>query len=170
MGWYYYLDERLPTPFRARCIAPRATSPLREGEEVTVTGMAPEDDCMHEMFVIIQWQHRTLGLTFKENVPDLRNSRVPDIINELAEFGIVPLVHDPLADPREAMEEYGVTQCAWEDLRNQDALVLAVPHRAYRATPQVELLGTLNNHGVVIDSKGICERASLPASVHYYSL
>ena len=84
MGWYYYLDERLPTPLRARCIAPRATSPLREGEEVTVTGMAPEDDCMHEMFVIIQWQHRTLGLTFKENVPDLRNSRVPDIIAEMS--------------------------------------------------------------------------------------
>lgn len=56
MGWYYYLDEHLHVPFRARCIATRTISPLREGEVVTVTGMAPEDDCMHEMFVLIQWQ------------------------------------------------------------------------------------------------------------------
>ena len=62
MGWYCYLDERLHTPFRARCIATRTISPLRKGEEVTVTGMAPEDDCMHGMFVIIQWQDRTLGV------------------------------------------------------------------------------------------------------------
>jgi len=62
MSWYNYLDEQLHTPFRARCIATRTISPLREGEEITVTGMAPEDDCMHEMFVMIQWQDRTLGV------------------------------------------------------------------------------------------------------------
>ena len=62
MGWWNSLDDRLHTPFRARCMATRTMSPLRKGEEVTVTGMAPQDDCMHEMFVIIQWQDRTLGV------------------------------------------------------------------------------------------------------------
>lgn len=62
LGWHYYLDEQLRTPFRARCVAPRATSPLREGEEVTVTAMAPEDACEHEMFVIITWSDRTLAV------------------------------------------------------------------------------------------------------------
>jgi hypothetical protein len=62
MGWYNYLDEQLREPFRARCISPRTISPLREGEIVTVTGMAPEDDCRHEMFVTVQWQDRTFGV------------------------------------------------------------------------------------------------------------
>lgn len=111
-----------------------------------------------------------LGLTFKENVPDLRNSRVPDIIHGLAEFGIAPLVHDPLADPHEAMEEYGISLCAWEDLRELDALILAVPHQQYRDTPQEKLLGVLNAHGVVIDIKALCDRASMPPTLQYYSL
>lgn len=62
MSWWNYLDECLHPPFRARCMATRTISPLRKGEEVTVTGMAPEDDCLHEMFVMIQWQDRTLGV------------------------------------------------------------------------------------------------------------
>lgn len=55
MGWYCYLDEHLHFRFRARCIAKRTISPPPEGEVVTVTGMAPEDDYIHEMFVLIQW-------------------------------------------------------------------------------------------------------------------
>ena len=54
-----------------------------------------------------------LGLTFKENVPDLRNSRVPDIIHELQEYGIQVLVHDPIAQMEEAAEEYGIHLCKW---------------------------------------------------------
>lgn len=62
MGWYYYLDDSLCMPFRARCIATYTISPLRKGEEVIVTGLAPADDCLHAMFVIIQWQDRSLGV------------------------------------------------------------------------------------------------------------
>jgi hypothetical protein len=62
MGWYYYLDDKLHFPFPARCRAARVISPLRVGERVTVTGMAPEAECEREMFVTIQWQDRPLAV------------------------------------------------------------------------------------------------------------
>jgi hypothetical protein len=62
IGWYTYLDERLHVPFRARCIAERRTSPLHLGAKVEVVGMAPEEECEHEMFVNISWQGRTLAV------------------------------------------------------------------------------------------------------------
>lgn len=62
MGWYYYLERELRFPFPARCRAPRAISPLRRGERVTITGMAPEEECEHEMFVQIQWEGRELAV------------------------------------------------------------------------------------------------------------
>ena len=62
MGWHCYLEDHLRTPFQALCTAARRISPLQAGEAVTVTGMAPEDDCRHEMFVMIRWQERTLGV------------------------------------------------------------------------------------------------------------
>ena len=62
IGWWVYLDERLGAPFRARCIAERLISPLRLGDKVEVTGMAPEDECEREMFVVIQWQGRDLAV------------------------------------------------------------------------------------------------------------
>ena len=62
MGWYYYLDRVLHFPFMARCRAARPISPLRPGEVVTVTGMAPETECEHEMFVQIRWQDRPLAV------------------------------------------------------------------------------------------------------------
>ncbi len=73
-----------------------------------------------------------LGLTFKEDVPDLRNSRVPDILRELKEFGIEAMVHDPLADPEEARAEYGIALAPLELFHALDAVVLAVPHASYR--------------------------------------
>ena len=60
MGWYYYLDEKLEFPFLAKCVAERAISPLRKGDEVQVVGMAPEDECQHEMYVAMPWERRTL--------------------------------------------------------------------------------------------------------------
>jgi Calcium binding len=62
LSWYYWLQERLQIPFRARCIVERRTSPLRLGEEVEVIGMPGEDACEHEMFVLTAWQGRTLAL------------------------------------------------------------------------------------------------------------
>lgn len=62
MGWYYYLQDKIVFPFKARCARERAISPLKKGEVVTVEKMAPEDDCMREMFVMAQWEGRSLGL------------------------------------------------------------------------------------------------------------
>lgn len=62
IGWYYYLEEHLSFPFRARCVSERAISPLRPGEEVEVVGMAPEDECEHQMFVRTSWSGRTLAV------------------------------------------------------------------------------------------------------------
>jgi hypothetical protein len=62
LGWYYYLDNKISFPFRATCIRERRSSPLRDGEEVEAIRMAPEDDCMHEMFVIVRWDDRALGV------------------------------------------------------------------------------------------------------------
>ncbi len=66
MGWYCYLEDRLAFPFGAKCIAERATSPLRVGEVVEVTDMAPADDCEHHMFVEIQWQDRSLAVPLSQ--------------------------------------------------------------------------------------------------------
>jgi hypothetical protein len=62
LGWYYYLEERLAFPFRATCISERSISPLEHGEVVEVTGLASEDDCMHEMFVQVSWHKRAFGV------------------------------------------------------------------------------------------------------------
>ena len=62
MGWYTYLDDQLAFPFQARCIAERRSSPLQRGEVVEVTGMAPEEDCEHDMLVDVQWQGRRLAV------------------------------------------------------------------------------------------------------------
>jgi UDP-N-acetyl-D-galactosamine dehydrogenase len=111
-----------------------------------------------------------LGLTFKENVPDLRNSRVPDIVHELRQFGINPLVHDPVADRHEATEEYGLPLADWEDLANMDGIVLAVSHEEYLAMPGHELLSRVRSGGVLMDVKSVLDPASLPDDIHYWSL
>jgi hypothetical protein len=69
LGWYYYLDDKIAFPFAARCVKERRISPLKAGEEAEVTGMASEDDCMHEMFVEIQWQGRTFGVPLAQLEP-----------------------------------------------------------------------------------------------------
>lgn len=62
MGWYYYLEEKLRFPFKARCISQREVSPLEPGEEVEVVGMPSEDECRREMFVAVRWGKRTLAI------------------------------------------------------------------------------------------------------------
>ena len=66
MGWYYYLEEKLQFPFKARCISQREVSPLETGEEVGVVGMSSEDECMSEMFVFIRWGKRTLAVPLEQ--------------------------------------------------------------------------------------------------------
>jgi hypothetical protein len=69
MGWFYYLQDRLQFPFRAHCIAKRATSPLRVKDEVEVIDMAPEEECEHEMFVMIRWEKDGLGVPLSQLKP-----------------------------------------------------------------------------------------------------
>jgi UDP-N-acetyl-D-glucosamine/UDP-N-acetyl-D-galactosamine dehydrogenase len=111
-----------------------------------------------------------LGLAFKEDVPDLRNSRVPDIVAELRAFGIKALVHDPLANAEEARHEYGLELCAMTDLRDLDGLILAVPHREFRADGFAAPLATLAPGGALIDVKSAVDRALVPAGIAYWSL
>jgi len=97
-----------------------------------------------------------LGLTFKENCPDLRNSKVADIVKELRDFGCEVAVHDPIADPTEAEREYGIALSRWEDLPTRaDAVIAAVAHGQYLATPTDVILGKLKSGGVVMDVKSI---------------
>ena len=113
-----------------------------------------------------------LGLTFKENVPDLRNSRVPDIINELREYGVQVMVHDPIARSEEAVEEYGIHLSKWDDLREIDGIIVAVAHRGYADMGLQKLLKPLRSQreGVVIDVKCLLDEAKLPKTLKYWRL
>ncbi len=94
-----------------------------------------------------------LGLTFKEDCPDLRNSRVIDVIRELQSYGIDVHVHDPVADASEAMHEYGVTLERWEDLPRGAAIVAAVAHKEFKARTLEDYLQKLQPNGVLVDVK-----------------
>lgn len=96
-----------------------------------------------------------LGLTFKENCPDLRNSKVIDVIRELESFGCRVHVHDPVAESAEALHEYGVSLTAWEDLPKATAIVAAVSHQAYLEMPTDTLLEKLADAGVFVDVKSV---------------
>ena len=113
-----------------------------------------------------------LGLTFKENVPDLRNSRVPDIVNELREYGVQVLVHDPIARSEEAVEEYGIHLSKWDDLREIDGMIVAVAHRGYADMGLQNLLKPLRSQreGVVIDVKCFLDETKLPKTLKYWRL
>ena len=110
-----------------------------------------------------------LGLTFKENVPDLRNSRVPDIVQELREFGLKPLVHDPLASSDAALREYGIRLSDLTEFEALDAAVLAVPHRAYLGPLRPRLIRAVSPGGVFVDVKSALSAAELPG-LRYWSL
>lgn len=104
-----------------------------------------------------------LGLTFKENVPDIRNSKVIDVIRELESYGAQVKVHDPLADPDEAMHEYGVELVPWDALPKAGALVMAVNHRRFLDQPLEALLSKVDKGGVVTDVKGALDADAVRA-------
>jgi UDP-N-acetyl-D-galactosamine dehydrogenase len=105
-----------------------------------------------------------LGLTFKENCPDLRNSRVPDIVGELEAYGCQVAVHDPIADAAEAQDEYGIALSDVAALAPAAALVLAVPHDAYGRMHDQILKELLDSGGVLIDVKGFFDRGKVEAA------
>jgi len=111
-----------------------------------------------------------LGVTFKENVADARNSRVPDIAREFNEFGIESVVYDPIAEAQVVRKEYGIELQPWEALQGVNALVLAVSHNSFRERPLPELLGLLTDGGVVIDVKSMLNPSDVPSNIPYWSL
>jgi UDP-N-acetyl-D-galactosamine dehydrogenase len=110
-----------------------------------------------------------LGLTFKENVPDLRNSKIPDIVAELAQFGIDAMVHDPLGNAKEAHEEYNIAIAPLEKLTGLDALVLAVAHNEYIRDVDA-IYARVRDGGAVIDVKSVLPIKAPPRGIRLWSL
>jgi UDP-N-acetyl-D-galactosamine dehydrogenase len=111
-----------------------------------------------------------LGLTFKEDVHDIRNSKVPDIVAELRQFGIEPLIHDPMADAEETLEEYGLHLSSFQDLRGLDGLIFAVNHRAFLDLGIDSIRACLKEKSVFLDVKSSFEPSSFPPKTAYWSL
>jgi len=111
-----------------------------------------------------------LGATFKENVPDIRNTRVVDIVRELEDFGITVQLHDPEADGDLLREEYGLTLTPFEQLKPADAVVVAVAHRAYREGGWKLLRGLAKSGAFVADVPALLDRSATPAGVTLWRL
>lgn len=110
-----------------------------------------------------------LGFTFKENCPDTRNTKVIDIVNELHEYGIYTILSDPQADADEAKKLYGIQFVDMEDIRNVDAVILAVAHREFEDL-SVEKMNKLYKDGrkVILDIKGMLSREKFETSGYLY--
>ena len=111
-----------------------------------------------------------LGLTFKEDVSDVRNSKVPDIVRELEQWGADVLVHDPMASAAEAKHEYGLDLSPIDKFRDLDGLVLAVSHRHYQELGPANLCTMLKPRGALVDVKSQLDPATLRGDVSYWSL
>ncbi|WP_031480626.1 nucleotide sugar dehydrogenase [Maridesulfovibrio frigidus] len=114
-----------------------------------------------------------LGLTFKENVPDLRNTKVVDVVDELRSFGVNVLVHDPYADPEEAVEEYGLKTVPFSDFNGLDAVILAVSHDEYRnlSFDEIKSWFRVPANALIIDVKCFFDRDELDkAGIRFWRL
>jgi UDP-N-acetyl-D-galactosamine dehydrogenase len=123
----------------------------------TIKQLILADSCIKGVRVIV------LGLTFKENCPDLRNSKVAEVVRELRDFGCDVSVHDPIADPAAAAREYGLALTDWDALPQAAAIVAAVSHREYLAMPLTGILGKLKPGGVFADIKSAYDPAAVVA-------
>ena len=102
-----------------------------------------------------------LGFTFKENVPDVRNSKVVELVRELESFGVTVYVHDPVASKEEAMHEYGVKLTDWDDIPPTDAVVAAVNHKVYLDMPLEKLTSKCNDEAIFVDVKCAFDKDAL---------
>lgn len=102
-----------------------------------------------------------LGLTFKENCSDIRNSKVIDLVYEFNEYGCDVFIHDPMVNKNEAMDVHGLQLTAWENLPNSDVIVAAVPHNIFLDKPLEELLAKLKNMGTFVDVKSKFSREKI---------
>lgn len=111
-----------------------------------------------------------LGVTFKENVSDTRNSRVPDIARELAEFGIEPLLYDPVASPTEFAHEYNLELKPLAELRDLQGIIVAVAHRDIQELGAPRVSELLSPGGILIDIKSMFCPEQIPEHINYWSL
>ena len=125
--------------------------------EQTIKRMILRGFSVNSEYVIV------LGLTFKENCPDTRNSRVVDVIRELQSFGANVLVHDPVADPKEAEHEYGIRLTDWNDLPRAAAIVAAVAHQEFKQRPLEDFAAKLSPNGIYVDVKSQADAGALRA-------
>ena len=130
------------------------------------------DKAVHKMIEAGQAPKKSkvviLGLTFKENCPDTRNSKVDDIIKQLNTYDIEPVVVDPWASERDAMHEYGVTLTKMEDVKDADCVIVAVAHNEFRALSLADIKKLFtagdDSEKVLIDVKGLYKVEDLKAS------
>ena len=112
-----------------------------------------------------------LGLTFKENCPDLRNSKTIDVINELKIYGVDMFLHDPVADPEQAEKEYGLDLLPWDRLPKADAIVVAVAHRPFAERPLRDYLSKMNDKKCFVDVMSIFDATELRKNgLHFWQL
>lgn len=112
-----------------------------------------------------------LGITFKENVPDIRNSKVVDLYEALKRYGMSPIVYDPMADAQQVHEEYGINLASREELNALDVLVFAVPHREIVETIERDLPDMIADDGIVCDLKSSLDAARITQNnITYWAL
>lgn len=111
-----------------------------------------------------------LGLTFKENVPDLRNSKVGGLVKQLKTYGLEVVTHDPVVTGAESMAEMGLGICDPDELRDADCVILAVPHEAYIANNAAWVMDKLGPDTIVVDIKSKLDRGLLKPGQQYWSL
>jgi UDP-N-acetyl-D-glucosamine/UDP-N-acetyl-D-galactosamine dehydrogenase len=122
-------------------------------------------------YLIEESRVTVLGLTFKENVPDIRNTKVIDLIHQLKQFGMEVQVNDPMADPKEVEQEYDLHITPWENLQKSDAVILAVPHKEYTEKNWQDFSQLLKKQqGILIDIKGVLDRDTCPKNIHLWRL
>jgi UDP-N-acetyl-D-galactosamine dehydrogenase len=115
---------------------------------------------IHQGRNILGAKVNVLGLTFKENCKDIRNSKVIDVIRELEAFGCEVFVHDPEADPDETLHEYGIKLRSWEELPAADCTILAVAHKGFLEMPTSAILGKIVKQGCLVQVKAVLDQAA----------
>ncbi|MGL4955495.1 MAG: UDP binding domain-containing protein, partial [Cetobacterium sp.] len=114
-----------------------------------------------------------LGLTFKEDCPDLRNSKVIDVINELKEYKLEVMVCDPVADKAEAIEEYGIQLCRIEEVKNIDAIIVAVKHKEFTVLKRENLMKLYDireEKPLILDLKGVFNKKDMLENFRYWRM
>ncbi len=109
-------------------------------------------------------------MTFKENVPDIRNSKVVDLYNALGEYGITPVACDPMVDPEQMEHEYGIKLVERDQFRDMDVLILAVPHRETMDSIWDDLPTLVKSGGMVCDLKSVLDSKRLQSDLLYWTL